>query len=219
MMFIIAYDTDRVILHHAVHPRQTVNAAYYCTFLQHHLRPALRRILRHLMVQNPIIFHEKARNYTAAAVMDLLRRWQWEILEHPPYSPDMSPFDYNLFAKVKEPLRGTQYNTRDEFIHAIGWSIWNHEKYGCTDGVQFLPNIWKKVINMGTIIFKVHKCGTTMNKASQKYLIFVITFYPVLVIKNMVILPCFLPGVTWAAFPSVIHFNTTGIHISSPYKN
>ena len=74
MMFIIAYDTDRVILHHAVHPRQTVNAAYYCTFLQHHLRPALRRILRHLMVQNPIIFHEKARNYTAAAVMDLLRR-------------------------------------------------------------------------------------------------------------------------------------------------
>ena len=31
------------ILHHAVPPRQVVNAAYYCTFLQHHLHPALRR--------------------------------------------------------------------------------------------------------------------------------------------------------------------------------
>ena len=50
----------------------------------------------------------------------VLRRWQWEILEHPPYSPDMSPWDYNLFVKVKEPLRGTRYVTRDELIRAIG---------------------------------------------------------------------------------------------------
>ncbi|KAJ4431732.1 hypothetical protein ANN_20334 [Periplaneta americana] len=89
MKFIVAYDIDGVILHHAVPPRQTVNADYYCRFLQHHLRPALRRKRRHLVVQNPIILHDNARSHTAAAVKDLLRRWQWEILEHPPYSPDM----------------------------------------------------------------------------------------------------------------------------------
>ena len=44
-----------------------------------------------------------ARSHTAA-VTDLLRRWQWGILEHPPYSPDMCPCDYDLFTKVKEPL-------------------------------------------------------------------------------------------------------------------
>ena len=65
--------------------------------------------------------------------MDLLRRWQWQILEHPPYSPDMSPCDYDLFAKVKEPLRGTRYNTRDELIRAIGRSIRNINKDGRTD--------------------------------------------------------------------------------------
>ena len=43
VMFTVAYDIDEVILHHAVPPRQTVNAAYYCKFLLHHLRPALRR--------------------------------------------------------------------------------------------------------------------------------------------------------------------------------
>ncbi|KAJ4441893.1 hypothetical protein ANN_11753 [Periplaneta americana] len=32
------------------------------------------------------------------------------------------PFDYNLFTKVKEPLRGIRYNTRDELIHALGRS-------------------------------------------------------------------------------------------------
>ncbi|KAJ4450514.1 hypothetical protein ANN_01941 [Periplaneta americana] len=88
-MFIVAYDIDGVILHHAVPPRQTVNADYYCRFLQHHLCPALRRKRRHLGVQNPIILHDNAKSHTTAAVKDLLRRWQWEILEHPPYSPDM----------------------------------------------------------------------------------------------------------------------------------
>ena len=79
-------------------------AAYYCTFLQHHLRPAFRRKLRYLMVQNPITLHDNARSHTADAATDLLCLWKWEILEHPPYSPDMSPCDYDLFAIVKEPL-------------------------------------------------------------------------------------------------------------------
>ena len=54
----------------------------------------------------------------------------------------MSPCDYDLFANVKEPLRGTRYNTRDELIHAIGRSIWNVNKDGRADGVRRLPNIW-----------------------------------------------------------------------------
>ena len=55
----------------------------------------------HLVVQNPIILHDSARSHTAAAVTDLLHRWQWEILERPSYSPDMNARNYDLFAKVK----------------------------------------------------------------------------------------------------------------------
>ena len=57
--------------------------------------------------------------------------------------------DYDLFAKVKEPLRGTKYNTRDELIRAIGRPIWNINKDGCVDGEWRLPNIWQKMINKG----------------------------------------------------------------------
>jgi len=42
-MFIVAYDTDGVILHQTLSQRQRVNAAYYCSFLGNHLCPALRR--------------------------------------------------------------------------------------------------------------------------------------------------------------------------------
>ena len=104
VMSIVAHNVDGIELHHALPPRQTVKAAYNCTFLQYHLRPALRRKRRHLAVQNPIILHDNATSHTAATVADLLSRWQREILEHSQYSPDMNPCDYYLFAKVKEPL-------------------------------------------------------------------------------------------------------------------
>ena len=111
------------------------------------LHEAIRRKRRHFVVQNPIILHENARSHTATAVTDLLRHWQWEILEQPPYSPDMSPSDYNLFAKVKEPLQGTWCNTRNEFINAIERSVQKINKDGCADGIWHLPNIWQKVIS------------------------------------------------------------------------
>ncbi|KAJ4449293.1 hypothetical protein ANN_00691 [Periplaneta americana] len=55
------------------------------------------------------------------------------------------PCDYDLFTKVKEPLRGTRYNTRDELIRALGRSIRNINKDGRADDVRRLPNIWQKV--------------------------------------------------------------------------
>ena len=55
----------------------------------------------------------------------------------------LSSCDYDLFAKVKEPLRGIRYNTRDELIHSIEWSIQNINKEGRSDGVWCLPNVWQ----------------------------------------------------------------------------
>ncbi|KAJ4445476.1 hypothetical protein ANN_07284 [Periplaneta americana] len=59
------------------------------------------------------------------------------------------PCNYDLFTKVKEPLRGTRYNTRDELFCALGRSIRNINKDGRADGVRRLPNISQKVINKG----------------------------------------------------------------------
>ncbi|KAJ4438220.1 hypothetical protein ANN_14159 [Periplaneta americana] len=112
VMFIVVYDIDGVILHHAVSPRQTANADYCCRFLQHHLRPLA-----------PLAMGDSGT---------------------PIVLTRLSPCDYDLFTKVKEPLRGTRCNIRDEFIHAIGRSIRNINEDGRADGVRRLPNIWQK---------------------------------------------------------------------------
>ena len=108
------------------------------------------------MVQNSINLHDNARSYTAVAVTDLLCRWQWAILEHPPYWPEMSLWYYDLFAKVKEPLRGIHYNRWTyPCYRAVNTNI---NKDGRADGVRRLQNIWQKVINKGATILKVWVC-------------------------------------------------------------
>ncbi|PNF20120.1 hypothetical protein B7P43_G04750, partial [Cryptotermes secundus] len=68
---------------------------------------------------------------------------------HPQCSADMSLCYYDLFAKMKEPLQGTRYNTREEIICAVGRSLLNIDRSGRTDGVRRLPQIWQKVVHMG----------------------------------------------------------------------
>ena len=101
------------------------------------------------MVPNPIIFHYNAMSHTATAFPDLLRRWKWEIMEHPPYSPNMSLCDYNIFAKVKEPPREIRNNTRDELMRATGRLIRNINIDGCADDVRSIPHIRQKIIHKG----------------------------------------------------------------------
>jgi hypothetical protein len=85
----------------------------------------IARTYRASIVDTPvsIILHDNARARTADAVKDPLRRWRWEIQEHPPYSPDMSPCDYDLFGKMEETLWETRYSTRVEIIRAVGRSL------------------------------------------------------------------------------------------------
>ena len=65
VMLILAYDWDGVIVNRTVPRGQTVNAAYYCSFLQDHSLAALRSKRRHHMVTPPIVLHDNARAHTA----------------------------------------------------------------------------------------------------------------------------------------------------------
>jgi len=40
-------------------------------------------------------------------------------LNHPPYSPDLSPPDYFLFPKVKLQLKGARFDTVEEIQEAM----------------------------------------------------------------------------------------------------
>ncbi len=46
----------------------------------------------------------KAPVHTAAMVTDWMATKQFQVIEHPPYSPDLAPADFFLFPEVKREL-------------------------------------------------------------------------------------------------------------------
>ncbi|PNF32359.1 hypothetical protein B7P43_G10097 [Cryptotermes secundus] len=71
VMVILVYDCDGVILTLTIPRQQTVSVQYYCSFLEHTLRPALRKKWRHFLQNPPIILQDNARPHAAQAVADL----------------------------------------------------------------------------------------------------------------------------------------------------
>jgi histone-lysine N-methyltransferase SETMAR len=49
----------------------------------------------------------------------LLRRYNWEVLDHPPYSPDLAPSDFHLFGPLKKHLGGRRLATDGEVQQAL----------------------------------------------------------------------------------------------------
>ena len=40
--------------------------------------------------------------------------WKWDVLDHPPYSPDLAPSDFHLFLHLKQYLAGKKFDDDDE---------------------------------------------------------------------------------------------------------
>ena len=116
-MVILAYDAQGVILCHFVPRGETVNTQYYAAYLQNHLRRAIGR--KRPQLKNVIILNDNVTPHKAICVKDLLRRWRWDVLEHPPYLSDLSPCDYDLIPKFKAPLHGHRFCTQDDIAIAV----------------------------------------------------------------------------------------------------
>ena len=140
VMVILVYDCDGVILTHTVPRQQTINAQYCCSFLENNLRPALRKKRPHFLQNPPIILPDNARPHAAQAVAGLFDRWGWEVLYHPPYSRDLSPLDFDLIPKMKEPLRGIRFRTVPEILQVVDRSIRTINTRGAAKGILRLPN-------------------------------------------------------------------------------
>lgn len=146
---IFAYDNHGILSSHFVPAGQTVNGQYYKYFLQDILRPAIRKKRRELLDAPPILLHDNATPHKSSEVTSLIDLYRWEILRHPPYSPDLSPCDFDLFPQLKEPMRGIRFNDTDELEDAVAKEV-RRINSGClATGIARLPGRWKSVIERG----------------------------------------------------------------------
>ena len=103
---------------------RTVNTQYYIEALKE-LRENVKKDRRGKLSKGVLLLHDNARPHTSFATSDAIRDLNFEILPHPPYSPDLAPSDYWIFGAMKKPLKGKRFDTLQQLATAV--SKWSRE--------------------------------------------------------------------------------------------
>ena len=113
------FDNTGMIYMHWVPTGQTVNKEYYVGVLRE-FRKTLRWKRSALFKSGLWHFHQdNALVNNSILVTDYLSNMGIKTVPHPPYSPDLASYDFWLFPKLKEKLRGCRYETIEEMKEAV----------------------------------------------------------------------------------------------------
>ncbi|KAG5321251.1 MOS1T transposase, partial [Pseudoatta argentina] len=61
-----------------------------------------------------ILLHDNARPHVAKPVKTYLETLKWEVLPHPPYSPDIAPSNFHLFRSMAHGLADRRFHSYEE---------------------------------------------------------------------------------------------------------
>jgi hypothetical protein len=61
-----------------------------------------------------LFHHDNFRPRTAQATQERIEELQWEVLEHLPYSPDLTPSGFHLLGPLKEHFWGSHFAYDEE---------------------------------------------------------------------------------------------------------
>jgi histone-lysine N-methyltransferase SETMAR len=147
IMATVFWDSKGIIHLDFLTSQKAINAQYYSTLLNEKVKPAIRSKRRKR--QDSVCFlQNNACPHTAALMMATLLKLKWDVLRHPPYSPDLAPSDYHLFGPLNRVCRGKRFRNNDEVIAAM--QSWIHEqpKTCFETGIKKLPERWHKCIEV-----------------------------------------------------------------------
>jgi histone-lysine N-methyltransferase SETMAR len=95
-----------------------------------------------------VFLRDNARPHIAARTNTLIKFFNWESFDHPPYRPDLAPVDYSLFTNMKVWLATQRFNTNQELMD--GFSNWLHNLAApfFDGGLQKLVSLYDKCLNV-----------------------------------------------------------------------
>ena len=99
------------------------------------------------MLSKKVLLHyDNARPHTAAATVETVQQLDFELLQHPPYSPDLAPSDYHTFGPLKEALHGPRFTSDEEVKEAVHTWLREQPKSFFSAGIQKLVERYNKCI-------------------------------------------------------------------------
>ena len=147
VMLCIWWDKKGALYYELLKPGENINREHYRTQLIRLKRAIAEKRPEYATRHKAIIrHHDNARPHVAIPVKNYLENSGWEVLPHPPYSPDLASSDYHLLRSKQNALTGIRFtseqgikNWLDSFLAA------KPAQFFC-NGIHKLPERWEKII-------------------------------------------------------------------------
>ena len=107
-MLVLFFDYNGPLVIDFVPQKQRINSGYYCERLDDFNKTYLSRP-RRKRHRGLFLLHDGATSHTSEETQRHLKTLK--TLQHPPYSPDISPCDYAVFGPLRKMLRGHRFAT------------------------------------------------------------------------------------------------------------
>ena len=112
MLYAIFFDPKGPVLQIAVPKGSSVTGKFYRESVLTQLVDFYQKCRPRTSVSGIKLLHDNAPAHKSATVQEYLKESGLDVLDHPPYSPDLSPCDSWLFPKLKELLAGHHFESR-----------------------------------------------------------------------------------------------------------
>jgi hypothetical protein len=86
------------------------------------LHTAIQEKRHGILTSGVLLFHDTSRLHTCFCTRELLEYLNWELFDHPLYSPELAPRDYLLFTYLKNWFRSQHFNNNVELMEGV--KIW-----------------------------------------------------------------------------------------------
>ena len=147
IMLSVWWDYKGILYFELMPQNQTINSNVYVQQLAK-LNDAIQEKRPVLSNRKGVVFHhDNAKPHTSLVTRQKLLELGWDVLSHPPYSPDLAPSDYHLFRSMQNSLNGKIFNNADDVrSHLIQFFDSKDQKF-YERGIFTLPERWQKVID------------------------------------------------------------------------
>ena len=97
---------------------QTIIGDYYTNLIRR-LRETIKQ-KRRGKLSGKVLFHQdNAAVHKSTVAMAAIHDAGFELIEHPPYSPDLAPSDFYLFPNLEDQLRGKRFDSDNDVMCAV----------------------------------------------------------------------------------------------------
>ena len=111
-LYAIFFDSKGPVLQTPVPKGSSVTGKFYRESVLTQLVDFYQKRRPRTGVRGIKLLHDNAPAHKSATVQEYLKESGLDVLDHPPYSPDLSPCDFCLFPRLKEMLAGHRYESR-----------------------------------------------------------------------------------------------------------